>query len=127
VAPIIGVLIFASVATAMAQRRGGFGGGGGRFAQIPIAPNVMMDDSRSCASAGPDYGYVSQRLPWSHDYPAGEQHFMNVNELSLERTAETNILRTFDDRGPRDRSRICASPAGGPCRIRRRAACGRTC
>ena len=48
---------------------------------------------------GPDYGFASQRLPWSHDYPAGEQHFMKiVNELSLldPHTAETNIL-TFDD------------------------------
>jgi hypothetical protein len=48
---------------------------------------------------GPDYGYTSQRLPWSHDYPSGEQHFMKiVNELSYlnPHTEETNIL-TFDD------------------------------
>jgi hypothetical protein len=101
VTPIIGVLIFASVATAVAQRRGGFGGGGGRFAQIPIAPNASYDGRFTFVRVryGPDYGFASQRLPWSHDYPAGEQHFMKIiNELSLlgPRTAETNIL-TFDD------------------------------
>ena len=101
VAPIIGVLIFASVATAVAQRRGGFGGGGGRFAQIPIVPNAPYDGRFTFVRVryGPDYGFASQRLPWSHDYPAGEQHFMKiVNELSLlaPRTSETNIL-TFDD------------------------------
>jgi uncharacterized protein DUF4159 len=101
VAPIIGVLIFASVATAVAQRRGGFGGGGGRFAQIPIVPNAPYDGRFTFVRVryGPDYGFASQRLPWSHDYPAGEQHFMKIiNELSLlaPRTSETNIL-TFDD------------------------------
>jgi hypothetical protein len=101
VAPIIGILVMASVATALAQRRGGFGGGGGRFAQIPIAPNAAYDGRFTFVRVryGPDYGFASQRLPWSHDYPAGEQHFMKiVNELSLldPHTAETNIL-PFDD------------------------------
>jgi len=85
VAPIIGVLIFASVATAVAQRRGGFGGGGGRFAQIPIVPNAPYDGRFTFVRVryGPDYGFASQGLPWSHDYPSGEQHFMKiVNELS---------------------------------------------
>ena len=48
---------------------------------------------------GPDYGFASQRLPWSHDYPAGEQHFMKImNEVSYlnPRTEETNIL-TLDN------------------------------
>ena len=104
VTPIIGILVLAgvlvSVTTALAQRRGGFGGGG-RFAQTPIAPNARYDGRFTFVRVryGPDYGFVSQRLPWSHDYPAGEQHFMKiVNELSLldPHTAETNIL-TFDD------------------------------
>ena len=45
VAPIIGTLVLASVlgTSAMAQRRGGFGGGGGRSAQIPIVPNAAYD------------------------------------------------------------------------------------
>ena len=48
---------------------------------------------------GPPTTYVSQRIPWSHDYPAGERHFMQIlNELSLLNpfTQETNILG-FDD------------------------------
>ena len=99
-APIIGILVLASVATALAQRRGGIGGGG-RFSQTPIAPNARYDGRFTFVRVryGPDYGFVSQRLPWSHDYPAGEQHFMKiVGELSLldPHTAETNIL-TFDD------------------------------
>ena len=101
VAPIIGILILTSVATALAQRRGGFGGGGGRNGPIPIAPNAAYDGRFTFVRVryGPDYGFASQRLPWSHDYPAGEQHFMKiVNELSLldPHTAETNIL-PFDD------------------------------
>jgi hypothetical protein len=100
VAPIIGILILTSVATALAQRRGGFGGGG-RNGPIPIAPNARYDGRFTFVRVryGPDYGFASQRLPWSHDYPAGEQHFMKiVNELSLldPHTAETNIL-TLDD------------------------------
>ena len=99
IAPIIGILILTSVATALAQRRGGFGGG--RRGAIPITPNAPYDGRFTFVRVryGPDYGVASQALPWSHDYPTGEQHFMKiVNELSLlePHTAETNIL-TFDD------------------------------
>jgi uncharacterized protein DUF4159 len=81
----------------VAQRRGGFGG---RSAQIPIAPNTRYDGRFTFVRIryGPDYGYASQRLPWSHDYPAGEQHFMKImNEVTFlnPHTEETNIL-TFD-------------------------------
>ena len=93
----------ASAATALAQRRGGRGGGfgGGRFAAEPIRPNTPYDGRFTFVRIryGPDSGYASQRLMWSHDYPAGEQHFMKIlNELSYlnPHTEETNIL-TFDD------------------------------
>jgi hypothetical protein len=100
----IAVLVLASMATtALAQRRGGFGGGfgGGRRRQEAIRPNTPYDGRFTFVRVryGPDYGFVSQGLPWSHDYPAGEQHFMKiVNELSYlnPHTDETNIL-TFDD------------------------------
>ena len=93
------LLILTSVGTALAQRRGGFGGG--RNAPIPIRPNTPYDGRFTFVRVryGPDYGFASQRLPWSHDYPAGEQHFMKIlGELSLlgPHTDETNIL-TFDD------------------------------
>ena len=96
------VLLFTIVCggTAVAQRGGGFGGGG-RFAPIPIKPNTPYDGRFTFVRIryGPDYGYASQRLPWSHDYPAGEHHFMQImNEVSLlaPHIDETNIL-TFDD------------------------------
>jgi uncharacterized protein DUF4159 len=96
------VLIVVGAGTASAQR--GFGGGGrfggGRFGQIPIQPNAAYDGRFTFVRIryGPDYGFASQRLPWSHDYPAGEQHFMKImSEVSYlnPRTEETNIL-TFD-------------------------------
>jgi len=100
--PVMGVLILAGVATAVAQRRGGFGGGfGGRNRREAIRPNTPYDGRFTFVRVryGQDYGFVSQGLPWSHDYPAGEQHFMKIlNELSYlhPHTDETNIL-TFDD------------------------------
>jgi hypothetical protein len=48
---------------------------------------------------GPPTQYVSQRIPWSHDYPAGEQHFMKImNELSYlnPHIDETDIIG-FED------------------------------
>ena len=98
IVPVIGVLILASVATAVAQRRGGFGG---RNRQEAIKPNTPYDGRFTFVRVryGPDYGFVSQRLPWSHDYPAGEQHFMKIlNELSLlnPHTDDTNILALDD-------------------------------
>ena len=79
----IAVLVLASMATtALAQRRGGFGGGfgGGRRRQEAIRPNTPYDGRFTFVRVryGPDYGFVSQGLPWSHDYPAGEQHFMKI-------------------------------------------------
>ena len=96
---IIAILVFASVATALAQRRGGFGGGRNR--QEAIRPNVPYQGRFTFVRLryGPPTTFVSQRLPWSHDYPAGEQHFMKIlNELSYLNpyTEETNILG-FDD------------------------------
>jgi hypothetical protein len=92
--------IAAGAATLVAQRRG-FGGFGGRFGQTAIAPNRPYDGRFTFVRIryGPDYGFVSQRLPWSHDYPAGEQHFMKIlNEVTYLNAddEETNIL-TFDD------------------------------
>jgi hypothetical protein len=98
------LVLLASVASALAQRRGGFGGGGGfggRNRREAIVPNTPYDGRFTFVRVryGPDYGFASQGLPWSHDYPSGEQHFMKiVNELSNlnPHTDETNIL-TFDD------------------------------
>jgi hypothetical protein len=100
-AAILAVVVLVTAATALAQRRGGFGGFGNRGRREAIVPNTPYDGRFTFVRVryGPDYGYASQSLPWSHDYPAGEQHFMKiVNELSYlnPHTEETNIL-TFDD------------------------------
>jgi Domain of unknown function (DUF4159) len=98
-AAVLVILLVAGVGTALAQRR--FGGGGFGRRQQAIVPNAPYDGRFTFVRIryGPDYGFTSQRLPWSHDYPSGEQHFMKiVNELSSlnPHTEETNIL-TFDD------------------------------
>jgi hypothetical protein len=90
------VLLMVGVSSALAQRRG-FGGGGGRNRREAIQPNPPYDGRFTFVRIryGPDYGFVSQGLPWSHDYPAGEQHFMKIlNELSYlnAHADETSIL-----------------------------------
>ena len=99
IAAALVLVMVAGVGTALAQRR--FGGGGFGRRQEAIVPNTPYDGRFTFVRIryGPDYGFASQRLPWSHDYPSGEQHFMKiVNEVSYlnPHTEETNIL-TFDD------------------------------
>src|SRR5262245_25802288 len=88
----------AAATSAMAQRRGF---GGGRFGRIEITPNARYDGKFTFVRVryGPDYGFGAQGMMWTHDYPAGEQHFMKIlNEVSYlsPHTEETNIL-TFDN------------------------------
>jgi Domain of unknown function (DUF4159) len=101
------VLLTMGVSSALAQRRG-FGGYGGRNRREAIQPNPPYDGRFSFVRLryGPDYGFVSQGLPWSHDYPTGEQHFMKIlNELSLlnPHVDETSIL-------PLDSPDLCKYP-----------------
>jgi Domain of unknown function (DUF4159) len=89
-------LLTVGVSSALAQRRG-FGGGGGRNRREAIQPNPPYDGRFTFVRIryGPDYGFASQGLPWSHDYPTGEQHFMKIlNELSYlnAHSDETSIL-----------------------------------
>ena len=95
-------LVIVCASTALAQRRGGgFGGrggrGGGRFGRQPVLPNPPYDGRFAFVRIryGPDYGFVSQGMEWTHDYPAGEQHFMKiVNEVTYlnPHTDDTSIL-----------------------------------
>jgi Domain of unknown function (DUF4159) len=85
-------LVLAAAATASAQRGFGF-----RGRQIPVEPNTPYDGRFTFVRLryGPPTDYVSQRIPWSHDYPAGERHFMKIlNELSFlnPHLVEVNIL-----------------------------------
>jgi uncharacterized protein DUF4159 len=91
------VLLTVGVSSALAQRRGFGGGFGGRNRREAIMPNPPYDGRFTFVRIryGPDYGFVSQGLPWSHDYPTGEQHFMKIlNELSFlnAHVDETSIL-----------------------------------
>jgi hypothetical protein len=91
---LVVLALIASAATALAQgRRFGFG--------EPVQPNAPYDGKFTFVRLryGPDFGYVSQRLPWSHDYPAGERHFMKIlNELTYlgAHVEESNILALDD-------------------------------
>jgi hypothetical protein len=86
------VLMLAAAATARAQRGFGF-----RGRSIAVEPNAPYDGRFTFVRLryGPPTDYVSQRIPWSHDYPTGERHFMKIlNELSLldPHLMEVNIL-----------------------------------
>jgi len=101
------VLVTMGVSSALAQRRG-FGGYGGRNRREAIQPNPPYDGRFSFVRLryGPDYGFVAQSIPWSHDYPTGEQHFMKIlNELSYlnPHVDETSIL-------PLDSPDLCKYP-----------------
>jgi hypothetical protein len=88
-AALVAILVVAGVGTTLAQRRGGFGGGGQRFgggSGAPILPNIPYDGKFMFIRLryGPPIPYQTQRVAWSHDYPEGEVHFTKIlNELSL--------------------------------------------
>ena len=87
-------LVVVGAAATFAQ--GGFGGGRlGRY--VPITPNAKYDGRFTFVRLryGPATPYAGQQIPWSHDYPLGEQHFMKIlNELTYlnPHFAETDIL-----------------------------------
>jgi hypothetical protein len=60
----------------------GFGQGFGRRygGNIPVLPNPEYDGQFTFARVryGPETPYVGQSVPWSHDYPEGERHFMQI-------------------------------------------------
>jgi hypothetical protein len=85
------ILVLLLGGTGLAQR------GYGRRAMIPVEPNAHYDGRFTFVRLryGPPTQYVSQGIPWSHDYPAGERHFMKImNEVSFlsPHTDEVNIL-----------------------------------
>lgn len=90
------VLLVVGVAGAFAQIDGFFGGGrSGRY--VPVEPNIDYDGRFTFVRlrSGPETPFVGQQVPWSHDYPLGEQHFMSIlNELTYLRphVENSNIL-----------------------------------
>jgi hypothetical protein len=90
------LLLVVGAAGAFAQVGGFFGGG--RFGRyVPVQPNIDYDGRFTFARLryGPELPYVGQQVPWSHDYPLGEQHFMKIlDELTYLRphVTESNIF-----------------------------------
>lgn len=66
-----------------------------------IKPNVGYNGQFTFVRLryGPPVPYQSQRIPWSHDYPFGEQHFMQImNEVTFlkPRIMESNVMALDD-------------------------------
>jgi hypothetical protein len=66
-----------------------------------IKPNVDYNGQFTFVRLryGPPVPYQSQRIPWSHDYPFGEQHFMQImNEVTFlkPRIMESNVMALDD-------------------------------
>ena len=80
------VLIVAGLATATASAQIGRLFGEGRLRGYQeVLPNPEYDGRFTFVRLryGPPTSFVGQQIPWSHDYPGGEQHFMQiVNEVS---------------------------------------------
>ncbi len=86
-------LAFAGLAATAFAQRAEFG--------EPVRPNAPYDGQFTFVRLryGPPVAFVSQRIPWSHDYPLGEQHFMQImNEVTYlrPRIAESNIMGLDD-------------------------------
>jgi hypothetical protein len=67
----------------------------------PVLPNPDYDGQFTFVRLryGPPTNVISQRVPWSHDYPRGERNFMRIlDEVSLLRpkTDESSILGLDD-------------------------------
>jgi uncharacterized protein DUF4159 len=91
--------VAALLVAAAAEAQRGFGGFRGR--SEAVLPNAPYDGRFTFVRLryGPPTEYVSQRIPWSHDYPTGERHFMKImNELTYlnPHIDETDIIG-FDD------------------------------
>jgi len=66
-----------------------------------IKPNVAYNGQFTFVRLryGPPIPYQSQRIPWSHDYPDGEQHFMQImNDVTnlKPRIMESNVMALDD-------------------------------
>jgi len=67
----------------------------------PIQPNAPYDGRFTFVRLryGPPVDYASQRIPWSHDYPDGEHHFMQImNEVTYLRphVDDSNVMALDD-------------------------------
>jgi len=68
---------------------------------VATLPNASYDGRFTFVRLryGPDYGVAAQNLPWSHDYPTGEEHLLRIlTDLSTidARLDRTNIFDLDD-------------------------------
>ena len=92
---LVGSFVVLGAAAVLAQR--GLGGGSG----APIQPNIPYDGRFTFVRLryGPPIPFQSQRIPWSHDYPEGEQNLMRIlKEISYlgPHIEETNVMALDD-------------------------------
>lgn len=93
---LVALTLLSSVATGLAGA--GFAEAQRRFGRgEPVRPNPQYDGQFTFVRVryGPPTTVVYQSLPWSHDYPLGEQHFMKImNDVTLlhPKTDSTSIL-----------------------------------
>jgi hypothetical protein len=85
---LVACVMLAGAAASLAQGR--------RFGSA-VLPNPKYDGQFTFVrlSYGPETAFASQGIPWSHDYPMGERHFMQIlNELTYlkPKIDETGIL-----------------------------------
>ena len=71
-----------------------------------IKPNVAYTGQFTFVRLryGAPIPYQTQRVPWSHDYPFGEQHFMRImNDVTnlKPRIMESNVMALDDPELPR--------------------------
>jgi hypothetical protein len=94
---VVAALAMLAVATAAGAQGRRFMYGYGE----PVQPNPQYDGQFTFARIryGPPTEFVSRNIPWSHDYPVGEQNFMQMlDRVSLlgPKTAETSIVALDD-------------------------------
>lgn len=99
---VIVVLALAAGATALAQRGGGFGGGG--FDGFPgfrpsYTPNVRYDGQFVFVRMSYPYPNMRRDPPWAHDYPIGEEHFLKIMTAvtNLRAHVDASSVMAFDD------------------------------
>lgn len=92
----VGLVLVTAGTTAMAQRGGGFGGSP-RY--MSYAPNVPYDGRFVFVRMSYPTGMGGRGAPWSHDYPLGESHFLNILTAVSNTPAHTDgtSVMAFDD------------------------------
>ena len=97
---LVGCAMILGAASARAHQLGG-GSTGDGGSHAPIQPNIKYDGRFTFVRLryGPPIQFQSQLVPWSHDYPEGEQNLMKIlKEISyLDPHVEQSNVMALDD------------------------------